>query len=77
MPQCVTDRCIEPARNTLFCRDCEIRERIKVRWDRVVDWNPKLKRLVVHPSDWKMMGYPLDYRALPVKPLGVSFISHG
>ena len=75
MPKCASDHCIEPAAQSLFCAQCEIRERIKIRWDRRIDWNPRLKRLTVHPADWMLMGYPMEYRGLPVKPLSIEFIA--
>ena len=46
-------------------------KRIMIRWDRWFDFGRSLKRLVVHPSDWRTMGLPIEYRGLPVKPLGI------
>jgi len=30
------------------------------------------KRLVVHPDDWYLLGCPLHWEGVPVKPLGIT-----
>jgi len=41
------------------------------RWDSYMSFASP-KRLVVHPDDWYLLGCPLHWEGVPVKPLGIT-----
>ena len=58
-----------------YCDRHWVKREINERWDGWVAANDGFKPLpylAVHPADWREMDFPLEFKGLPVRPLGLT-----